>query len=120
MFGGADSGEELGGGLVAQGLLGVEVIVDVCPSTQRRLQRRQVEVAVVALPELAAAGAVGAPDAAVELGGARGQHEEPNRSFLTGRFKLGHALAAADDLDRPQREEEPRIQYGEEVVQCRR
>ena len=78
-LGGAEPGEELGRGLVAQGLVGPGVIVGVFPGPQRRLQGRQLQIPVIELPELAARGAVEAFDPAIELGRAGRQDEQRDR-----------------------------------------
>src|SRR5688500_2173940 len=85
---GAERGEVLGGGAVAEGLVRPDMIVVLLPSPQRRPQRGQLEIAVVERPELGAVGAVDALHMAVELGRPWGQDEEGNRPFLTGRLEL--------------------------------
>src|SRR5215217_2078619 len=54
---GVERGEVLGGSQVAQGLMRPGMIVRLLPDPQRRLERRQREIAVVELPELLAMGA---------------------------------------------------------------
>src|SRR5829696_8397579 len=87
--GGAERGEVLGGGAVAQGLVRPDVIVVLLPRPQGRLQRGQFEIAVIELPELGAVGAVHSLHMAIELRRTWRQDEEGNRPFLTGRLELG-------------------------------
>src|SRR5215212_9366503 len=88
----AEHGEVFGGGAIAQGPMGPDVIVVLLPRPQGRPQRGQLEIAVRELPELGAVGAVYWLHMAVELGRTWGQDEEGNRPFLTGRLALGHEL----------------------------
>ena len=76
-------------------------IVAVLPGQQCGLRRGQVQVAVVAFPELLGMGTVGPFYTAVELGTAGWQHEQVDAVRLAGRLKAGHELAAAVDLDSP-------------------
>jgi hypothetical protein len=78
----AERGEVFGGGQVAQGLVRPIMIVRLFPLPQRRLERRQFEIAVVELPEFLAVGAVAALDVPVELRGAGRQHEQVQPSLL--------------------------------------
>jgi len=48
--------------------------------------------------ELLGVGAVGTLDGAVELGGARGQHEPVQTALPAGRLELGRELRSALDL----------------------
>lgn len=76
-------------------------------AAQRLLKRRQVEIAVVAFPELAPHGAVEALDAAIELGTVRRQHVEGDVLGLTGGLEARHELGAAVDLNRLDRDWHP-------------
>ena len=98
-LGGAERGEVLGGGAVAQGLVWADVMVVRLPGAQCCLERGQFEGAVVALPELAAAGAGGPLDVAVELGRTGRQDVQGDLLRGAGRLDLGHELRAAVDLD---------------------
>lgn len=102
------------GGLVAEGLVGTLGIAGGLKDEEGALECRQVQVAVIALPELPPHRAVEPFDAAVEFGGPRWQHGEGNSSLLTGRFKLGHELRSAVDLDGLDQAGEAGLQLREE------
>ena len=70
-------------------------MVVLLPGPQRCLERRQLQIAVVELPELRAVGAVGPFDMAVERGRAGRQHEQGDLPLGTGRLELGYELRAA-------------------------
>ena len=109
-MGRVERGEMRGGSQVAQGLMRPGMIVRLLPGPQRRLERRQREIAVVELPELLAMGAVEPFDVAVELGRARGQHEQSQPALLAGRLELGHEFAAAINLEGSDRKRSARDQ----------
>ncbi len=67
---------------------------------QLDVQLADAELAGAGLVELAAAGGVGALDAAVAIRAFRRQHEQRDAAPLAGGLELGRGLAAAVDLDR--------------------
>ncbi len=75
-------------------------IVDIEPFRDGLIDRRDVEIAVVALPELAPTGAIEAFHAAIEFRRPGWQHEEHESLLLTGRLELRHELTATINLDR--------------------
>src|SRR5680860_1057624 len=93
--------EECEGGTHLQGLMGPNGIVLLLPLPQRGGQAGQVEIAVVALPELLTSGAVESLHTAVERGGARRQHKDRNAIVRAALLELSHELRAAIDLDGP-------------------
>src|SRR5829696_4839521 len=100
-------------GGVAERLVWSDGIVVLLPGVQRLLQRWQVEVLRITLPELPPRGAVEALDPAVELGRAGRQHIEGDPSVLAGLLELGHELRSAIDLERLHRERHPGYEFVE-------
>ncbi len=68
---------------------------------QLDVERADARLAAVELVELVAAHRVGALDAAVVFGASGRQHEQGDAALLAGGLELGHELAAAVDLHRP-------------------
>ncbi len=83
---------------------------------QLDVQGADAELAGAGLVELAAAGGVGALDAAVIFGASGRQHEQFDAAALAGGLELGHELAAAVDLHRLDIER----RLADQVVQERR
>ncbi len=83
-------------GEVSQRRARPDLIVLRLPLPDGRLQRREVKIAVVALPELVSAGPGDELDVAVELGTAW-RHAESGVLVLAGRL-VGHDLAAPSTL----------------------
>ena len=75
-------------------------VVEALEFGQLDVQRADAQLAKVELVELAAAGGVGALDAAVIFGASGRQHEQFDAAPLAGGLELGHELAAAVDLHR--------------------
>ncbi len=67
---------------------------------QLDVQGSDAQLAAVELVELAAAGGVGALDAAAAIGAFGRQHEQGDAAPLAGGLELGRGLAAAVDLHR--------------------
>src|SRR5680860_1795985 len=88
-------------------------IVRDLPVLERLLERRQVELALVTLPELAPRRAVEPFDPAIELGAARRQHVERDLVILAGLLERAHELTPTVDLDRLDWDR----QTGDELVQ---
>jgi hypothetical protein len=103
-LGRGESGEELGRGEVAEGLVGALVVVGVFPFSEGVVDGADLEAALVELVELLGVGALGAFDGAIEFRAARRQDEEPDVSLPASLFEGGGELAAAVDLDCPDRE----------------
>ena len=99
-------GEELEGCQVVQGLVGAEGVVDVLPVAKGWLDGEEVQVSVVALPELLGVGAVGPFHTSIELGGVGWEHKKADPVLLAGSLKVSHKLTAAVHLDSSQREGE--------------
>ncbi len=75
-------------------------VVEALEFGQLDVQGADAELAGAGLVELAAAGGVGALDAAVIFGASGRQHEQFDAAALAGGLELGHELAAAVDLHR--------------------
>ncbi len=75
-------------------------VVEALEFGQLDVQGADAELAGAGLVELAAAGGVGALDAAVIFGASGRQHEQFDAAPLAGGLELGHELAAAVDLHR--------------------
>ncbi len=76
-------------------------VVEALEFGQLDVQGADAELAGVELVELVAADGVGALDAAVIFGASGRQHEQGDAAPLAGGLELGHELAAAVDLHRP-------------------
>ena len=76
------------------------VVVLMLVAFKFEIERADIQVSTVKRIKLVAAGAIGALDTAVQLGRFGWQHIQRDVQLLTGRFELGHELAAAIDLDR--------------------
>ena len=79
----------------AQGLVGPEGVVEFLPGQEGRPNRGQLQVAIVALPELLYVGPMGPLHLAIELGATGRQHKQTEASLLAGLLKLGHEFTAA-------------------------
>ena len=91
-------GEELGGGEVAEGLMGADGIIGMFPGAEFTIQGGEFESGRGDFIKFLGRGTVGTFDVAVELGGARGQEEEFKAPFPAGLFERGGELAAAVNL----------------------
>ena len=103
-------GEELGGGKVAEGLVWADVVVDGFPLLEPLVEGGDLEGEVGDLVELLGMGAVGAFDAAVELGGAGRQGEQEDAAEPALGLELGHELRSAVDLEGADREGHARLE----------
>ena len=101
---GLGSGEELGGGEVAEGLVGADGIVGMLPGAEFRVQGGKGEVGGGDLLELLGMRTLSAFDVAVEFRGTWGQDEKFQTPRLAGGLELGGELAAAVDLQGAQGE----------------
>jgi len=95
------SGEGLGRGQVAEGLVRSELVVGSFPFLECAVERDQLEGPPVELVELLGVSALNPLDGAVEFRASQGEHEESDVSFLTGSFESGSELATAVDLACP-------------------
>src|SRR5262249_29982949 len=98
------SSEELARRAIAQGLMRPDGVVDPFPFREWAIDRRYGPLELGDLVEFLGVGPLGAFDVAIELRGARRQHEEAPPSPLTGLLELGEELRAPVDLDGAQRE----------------
>src|SRR6478752_7487268 len=84
------------------------------PGPQLVPKCRQVQLAFIALPELASGGAREALNPTIELGAARRQRGGGGRARLTRLFELDYELRPATDLDRLNGERHSRNRHLEE------
>jgi hypothetical protein len=80
------------GGLAVESLMGTKAIVSVFPLPEGKVERLDLQVAVVDLIEFLRVGSVGALDVAVQLGRAGWQDEETDTTILAGLFEGGTEL----------------------------
>ena len=78
--------------------MGPDGVVGPFPALQRLIQRRDRQLGVTHLVELLRVRALRALDAAVELGRAGWQDEQPQPAIPTGRLEVRRELAAPIDL----------------------
>ena len=97
-------GEELKRGKVTESLVRAHGIVDAFPSPEIAIEGGELERVGDNLMELLGMGPLGGFDPAIELGRAGRQEEPAQAALLAVPFELGGELAAAVDLDGPQRE----------------
>jgi len=90
-------------------------VVDLFPLPQLAIEFFHFQRAGRDLVELLGVGAVGAFDGAVELGRARGEHEQVQAALLASRFEVGGELRAAVDLHRANGERHARLQGIEQL-----
>jgi len=109
----------LGGGEVAEGLVGTDGVVDGLPVAEGGLERGEARLGVGELVELLGVGPVGPLDRAVELGAPGRQDEEADAPGGTRLLELGHELRAVVDADGPDLEGHPRRQGIEDLRRCR-
>jgi len=108
--------ELLLGRAIGEGLVwSMGIVVDL-PSPRGCLHGGRVQLARIALPELAADRAVEPPDPAVALGGAGRQDGEGDLALLTGRLAAGHELPAPVPLNALDRGRHPGHRFGEELL----
>jgi len=92
------------GGLAVESLMGTEAIVGVFPFCESKVERLDLQIAIVDLIEFLCMGSVGALDVTVQLGRARWKDEEADTTVLTGLFEGSTELGTAVDLNGPDRE----------------
>ncbi len=88
------------GGQVLESLVRSLGIVLSFRCAQGQLEGGEVEIAVIALPEIASHRAIEALNAAMGVGAARRQNIKGNALLVTRAFEIRHELCAAIDLDR--------------------
>ena len=111
-------GEELKRGKVTESLVRAHGIVDAFPSPEIAIEGGELERVGDNRIELLGMGTLGAFDPAIELGRAGRQDEQAQAALLAGPFELGGELAAAVDLDGPQRERHSLFKRIEERARC--
>ena len=113
------SGEELGGGEIAEGLVRPDGVVSALPGHELAVQGGDLQGEGGDLMELLRVGALGALDAPIQLGRARGQDEEVDAACLAGLLEGGLELGASVHLDGPDGEGHAGHEPVEEARGCR-
>ena len=90
--------EEFERGEIAERLVRAHRVVDVFPATKLRIQLCDIPALRDHLIELLVVCAMRPLDLAVELGGARREHEERQASLLAGQLELGREFTATIHL----------------------
>lgn len=85
-------------------------VVDTLPSEELPVERSHLQGEIIDLVELLGVGAFGALDGAIELGRARGEHEEAKVSLLASLFKTCLELGASVYLYRSYWEGHPGLE----------
>jgi len=86
-------------GAPCQGLVRADGVVDALPVAQGLTGAGQIQVSIVAFPELLGMGLLGPFDVAIELRRAGRQDEEADTCLPTGFLEVGHELRAAVHLN---------------------